>query len=404
MKRLLTVAATILLASCGGGGGGGSSSLPPPPPPPPPPAPSLYTDVTATNLTASETGGRCMDAEHGDFDGDGDLDLALAQEMGTNIILLNNGSGVFSRKNGAVAGGAGDNEDLRLRDIDGDGDLDMLTVHEDDRVHALLLNDGNANFSDVSSRIPVNSTANAAEVIDLDMDSLPDILIGNEGTNLVLIQQMDGSFVDDTANRPIGGSVTQDLLLVDVDGDMDLDLYISNETANELHINDGTGVFTNESAQRLPPVNGESRQADAADIDNDGDLDIVVGNVAFNMMLPVQNQLLVNDGSGVFSDETAARLAGVANAADSFTIHFFDIDGDGDVDILSPINRLGTGGSMDFWSNDGTGQFTTFMTPPLSAAVNGSTFDIEFFDANGDGMTDIYFCHRTGNDQLYLRQ
>ena len=345
-----------------------------------------------------------MDAEHGDLDGDGDLDLALAQETGANFVLLNDGSGVFSQKVGAVAGGAGDNEDMRLRDFDGDGDLDMLTVHEDDRVHALLLNDGNANFTDVSSRIPVNSTANAAEVIDANGDGRPDILIGNEGTNLVLIQQMDESFVDDTANRPIGASVTQDLLLVDVDGDTDLDLFIANETVNELYINDGTGAYTNETAQRLPAVNNESRQADAADIDNDGDLDIIVGNVEFNQTFGVQNQLLVNDGTGVFSDESGARLANVANGESSFTIHFFDLDSDGDADILSPANQLGQGGTMDFWENDGNGQFSVFGVAPLSAAVNGSAFDVEFFDANGDGMDDIYFCHRTGNDQLYLRQ
>lgn len=407
IKRLSMISfSAALLVSCSGGGSSGGVSPPvvPPPPPPPPSVGAAFQNVSATNLPGSGLGGLCMDTDTGDVDGDGDTDIALAQEHATNLILLNNGSGTFSIAAGAVAAGNGDNEDVRLRDFDGDSDLDMLTVHEDDGVHALLTNDGAGVFQDMSALIPINSIANAAEVIDLNNDQRPDILLGNRGTNLVLLQQANGSFADDTANRPIGGDITQDILLLDIDGDTDTDIFVANETDNRLFVNDGSGFFTDETATRLPGGDGETREADAADIDNDGDLDIIIGNVDPNSGRPLQNQLLLNDGGGVYSDATALNLAGVSNMSNSYTIRFVDIDSDGDPDILSPSNTIGQGGSVAVWINDGSGVFSTATQSPFSDAPTGSIFNMEIVDVNADGMNDIYFCYRTGTDQLYMRQ
>lgn len=402
MKRLTaTITACMsLLSGCGGSSSPANSPLPPPPPPPPPVS-ADFQEVSASNLPTASLGGLCMDADQGDVDGDGDVDIALAQEFSTNIILINDGSGVFTAAN--IAGGNGDNEDIRLRDFDGDTDLDVLTVHEDDGVHAFFINDGAGNFTDMSSLIPVNSIANAAEVIDVDGDTRPDILIGNRGANLVLLQQANGSFVDDTANRPIGGDTTQDLLLIDIEGDGDLDLFVANETDNRLFVNDGNGNYSDETAARLPGNDGETREADAADIDNDGDLDIIIGNVDFNSGRPIQNQLLRNDGNGVFTDDTATALANVVNTGNSFTIKFFDIDADGDPDVLSPNNTVGQGGDVEVWINDGAGNFSMAATSPFSSAPSGSAFDIEIVDVNDDGQDDVYFCYRSGTDQLYIR-
>jgi len=67
-------------------------------------------------------GGLCMDADHGDVDGDCDTDLALAQEHATNLTLMNDGDGFFSIAAGVVMGGSGDNGDTRLRNFDANDD------------------------------------------------------------------------------------------------------------------------------------------------------------------------------------------------------------------------------------------------------------------------------------------
>src|SRR5262245_3710166 len=105
-----------------------------------------------------------------------------------------------------------------------------------------------------------------------------------------------------------GDTDTLDVEFTDVDADGDLDLWIIEGTAgpdgraNLLFINDGSGNFTDETAARLPagPV-ANSTEIEAADVDGDGDLDAIVANLG-------PEQLLINDGSGYFSDESFSRL------------------------------------------------------------------------------------------------
>jgi hypothetical protein len=385
------------------------------PVPTPPLVAGRFTDVTRSNLPVNRLGGQCMDATTGDLDGDGDLDLVLAQENATNLVLLNDGAAMFAT--GSLEGGDGDNEEVRLADLDADGDLDLVSVHEDDQVHAVFENDGLGGYIEVDGMLPndLRSTANALELLDLDVtpDSTDpgsgsgdgggvEMLIGNAGPNLVLSLQADGTFVDRSSVWPTGADTTQDLLVFDGDGDGDDDVLVVNEEANVLLINRGDGTFSDESAQRLPAGSSESREAAAADLDGDGDLDVVVANVRFNRDEAPTNQLLINDGSGTFVDATGRGLASVANDASSFTVQLVDVDDDGDIDILSPVNDLGDGGSIDVWANHGDGSFGVPEVSPFNAEPSGSTFDVEVADFNGDGFTDLYFCNRTGSDQLYL--
>jgi hypothetical protein len=97
--------------------------------------------------------------------------------------------------------------------------------------------------------------------------------------------------------------------LVDVDADGDLDLFIAEGTdspaprPNRLFLNDGDGEFFDVSATHLPPglLNlANSTKVDFGDLDGDGDLDAIVANLG-------PEQLLLNDGAGVFVDG-AGRL------------------------------------------------------------------------------------------------
>src|SRR3970040_1500215 len=93
---------------------------------------AIYTEVTATHLPTG-LAGPCMDAAAGDAAGDGHLDLALAMEFQPNILLLNDGAGVFTNASAELPRAAHDSEDVAFADFDGDGDLDLVLVSEDDR-------------------------------------------------------------------------------------------------------------------------------------------------------------------------------------------------------------------------------------------------------------------------------
>jgi len=369
---------------------------------------SLYQNVTTLNLPYVDLQQLSMDAGIADLDLDGDLDILIANEHKPNILLINNGKGIFTNESASrIPQVDHDSEDIGIADFDLDGDLDIIVVSEDDKTNELYLNNGDGTFSDGGDRIPVTGTSNSVIVVDVNSDGASDIMIGNNGQNKLLINDGKGHFKDETLTRfGVFIDVTQDLTLADVDGDGDEDLLVANEDANRILINDGKGFFKDESADRLPYRSEpeETREVVIADIDGDGDLDILYGNVqAFVENAVRQNRLLRNDGNGFFSDITSTHLPKDDNRC--FGVAFLDIDRDGDMDIMTG----NTNGSrfvgitpFSVYLNDGTGAFTESMDTILPEGIGGMGFDIDFRDFNGDGINDLFLCNRGSQDFLLL--
>lgn len=375
-------------------------------------AQSLYLEVTETHLPGIV--GRCMDAASGDVDDDGDLDLALAMEFEPNILLVNDGAGNFSRTPRDFPDAVHDSEEVDLADFDGDGDLDLLFVSEDDETNELYLNDGTGAFMNASDRIEVGDVSNSHAVMDIDNDGDQDILIGNIGTNRVLINDGSAHFTDETGSRWSNEARTQDIELADVDGDGDLDVITANEGQNELFINNGQGEFSLRP-DGLPRYNDESREIRAADADGDGDLDLFVANVRFLMQGSNVDKLLLNDGNGYFSD--APEDMQPQNEYDHFSIQVADLDSDGDMDLILPHSEVsGPGGFVILLANDGTGRYAQSTPDWLGVEyLRGNGFDIEMADFDADGHADIFLCNRLagmlteltradGTSRLLLRQ
>jgi len=365
----------------------------------------FYEDVTMTHLPYKDLQRLSMDAAVADLDHDGDLDILIANEHRPNILLINDGTGKFTNESAArIPQVNHDSEDIGIADFDGDGDLDIIVVSEDDKTNEMYLNNGDGTFSDAGDRIPVTGTSNSVVVFDINLDGAPDILIGNNGQNNILINDGKGYFKDETIQR-FGEfiDVTQDLTLADIDNDGDQDLLIGNEDANRILINDGKGFFKDESSKRLVYRNSpeETREVDVADIDSDGDLDILYGNVqAFVANAPRQNRLLLNDGKGFFSDITDTHLPKDDNRC--FSVAFLDIDNDGDIDIVTGnTNGDGFGGETPFsvYLNNGKGMFTN-SDNILPESIKGRGFDIDFADFNGDGIRDLFLSNRGSQDFL----
>lgn len=366
----------------------------------------LYKDVTTSNLPYKDLQALSMDAATADFDQDGDMDIIIANEHRPNILLINDGQGKFTNESALrIPQINHDSEDIGIADFDLDGDLDIIVVSEDDKINELYLNNGNGTFSDAGDRIPVTGTSNAVVIFDINQDGAPDILIGNNGQNNVLINDGKGHFKDESIQR-FGEfiDVTQDLTLADIDNDGDQDILVANEGANRLLINDGKGYFQDQSVARLTyrTAPEETREVDVADIDGDGDLDILYGNVqAFAPNALRQNRLLLNDGKGFFSDITAENLPKDDNRC--FGVSFLDIDNDGDVDIMTGnTNGAGFAGMTPFsvYLNNGKGKFTEGTSSIIPQSVTGRGFDIDFVDLNGDDIKDLFLSNRGSQDFL----
>ena len=359
----------------------------------------LWREVTAERLP--DIAGQCMDAASGDADGDGDLDLTLAMEFAPNVLLLNDGSGVFTDASSRLPRDVHDSEDIAFADFDGDGALDIVVVSEDDEVNELYINDGSGTFRAAGDRLPTTDVSNAHVVLDLNGDGALDILTGNIGIDRALINDGSAGFEDLTsAHWPqdeTHSSRTQDLELADIDGDGDLDVIVGNEGQNQLFVNDA-GRLVDESAARLPVREDETREIRAGDVDGDGDIDLVIANVSFLMDTSAQDYLLLNDGTGVFELAGADRFP--EDARGNFTIQLVDLDGDGDLDALAPATEFAIDGAGTWLAllNDGTGRFSAAERGVvLPADVTGNGFDIEVADFNGDGAPELFLCNRASS-------
>src|SRR5262245_12573949 len=162
----------------------------------------------------------------------------------------------------------------------------------------------------------------------------------------------------------------------DADGDGDLDLALAMELVPKvLLLNDGSGRFSDASA-KLPRTVHDSEDVAFADFDGDGDLDLV-----FVSEDDRKDELFLNDGTGRFSDESSRLLPDdVSNA-----LVVLDLNGDGAPDLLT--GNIGTDRAL---INDGSGRFRDeTATRWRQGSEDSRTQDLEAFDADGDGDLDI---------------
>ncbi|MCF3651106.1 FG-GAP-like repeat-containing protein [Synoicihabitans lomoniglobus] len=187
------------------------------------------------------------------------------------------------------------------------------------------------------------------------------------------------------------GAIGTGLAAGDVDGDGRPDLFIVNKCGpNRLYRNLGDFRFEDITATAgvAGPTEPEYWQQGAAfaDIDNDGDLDLHV--CRWN----APNLLYLNDGTGHFTEEAAAR--GLAVTTASSQIHFADMDNDGDLDAYLQTNLLNgearPNGEPDFFfANDGTGHFTD-ITAEIGVSGDTQGHSATWWDYDGDGYLDLY--------------
>jgi hypothetical protein len=243
---------------------------------------------------------------------------------------------------------------------------------------------------------------------DFNGDGTPDLLIFGVGNGTLLWQVFasvpGGKFVVlPFQNFPFTNIAFPGISVLDLDGDGHLDLLIGNLVVR----GKGDGTFFNNDATILPVLAGGFIQAYAADINGDGKLDIVAVNAP---PLPnvgtgtIQYAFTVfrNDGAGTFTSLGSFPLAAsfdggtdlCCSAFNIFGLSFADLNGDGKTDVLSQSNRVPLGNSaqpnqLNVMLNNGDGTFGPAKAVDTSSTLSLGYDATESADLNDDGKLDL---------------
>ena len=360
-----------------------------------------YEELTFPDITTTVSSSRS--ANFVDINNDGWADIFFSNGLSTgerNMLYLNNGDGTFETvtdddivAHSIRAVGAS------FADVDNDYDLDAYVVTwgsgGQPRRNYFYRNNGNSTFTfeeDIAPNLTYSETANW---IDANNDQLLDLYITNSAhslRNLYFENQGDGSFfqrTDLTITNEVNPSRSVDW--VDYDNDGDADLFVTNEgeNFNTLYRNDGPDNFTQITDLNIVNQIRNSMGSSWADVDNDGDFDLLVTNWGN------ANQLFINE-NGSFTEITDSEIA--ESGINSFGSTFGDMDNDGDLDllILNSYNENHFHNSV--FLNNGNGTFTKQNSGAL-VEFEGWTYSAAFGDYNNDGWLDVIYANNLNEGQ-----
>jgi hypothetical protein len=279
-----------------------------------------------------------------DVDRNGYLDILAGGSFGSVKILLSNASGtggtIVSLPNSGFF-----LQNVTFGDFDNDSDIDVFCCDDNAKSH-IYLNNGTATFTESTTTINFDVTS-----------------------------------TDDSGNY---GSV-----YTDFDNDGDLDLYIAKcrqgvtdttdgRRINVMFVNDGNGNYTQDAASYNLNIKWQSWTASFGDIDNDGDLDLLVTNHDH------ESQILENDGTGHYTDITASTGFNITDITPIESV-MEDFDNDGYVDLLI------TGSDARYYHNNGNKTFTK-----VTGLFDGNSMEsFAIGDLNHDGFIDVYGSYAT---------
>ncbi len=317
----------------------------------------------------------------GDFDGDGRLDLAVANygiffgsAIGTVSVLLGKGDGTFqsqSEKQNTVGSGP---LAMVAGDFTGDGRIDLATTSYGSNDVSVLLGNGDGTFQP-AVQYAVGTWPAAIVAEDFNGDGRLDLAVANMiSSNVsVLLGNGDGTFESQVLYAV--GSEPDSILAGDFTGDGQIDLAIANTGSDNLSVllGNGDGTFQPAVQYAVGPSPGAIV---AGDLRGDGRLDLAVNN--FNNTVSV----LLGNGDGTFQSQ-------VTYEAGSFgTMVTGDFRGDGRIDLA-----IGASDDVSVLLGNGDGTFQPAVDYPLAQPASA----IVAGDFNSDGRLDLAVAEDFGN-------
>ena len=332
---------------------------------------------TSRTITTGANGANTVFAI--DVDSDGDMDVLSSSSYDDKIAWYeNNGSQTFTARTiSTTADGA---FDLYALDFDQDGDVDVLSSSMYDHEITLYENNGSQTFTAYVIGTAVNGTR-SVYAGDMDNDGDTDIIATalNDDEVIVYTNETSGlataSFVSNTITTAADGA--QSVFSIDVDSDGDMDIISASYYDDKIawYKNNGAINPTFTSINISTNADGAT-SVFAADMDNDGEIDIISSSVNDNTIAWYEN------------DGTANPLwsaADIATSADgAYSVFAADMDSDGDMDIVS---ASANDDAVSIYINNGASD-PSWSVSDISTDANGAR-GVFIADIDNDGDLDI---------------
>jgi len=270
-----------------------------------------------------------------DFDQDGWDDLTFTTQEGDSLRFFKNTGGAFTEISIPSLGDTTEAMSVNWVDIDNDGDLDFFAVSEF-APPRLWRCDGVLTFTEITVGSGIDYPeydATGSIWADINNDSYLDLFISARNDTLAChLYQSNGDYTFTDITVAAGVYDTTDLAMcavfLDYDNDNDQDLFIANDKPhvdNRLYQNDGTGMFTDVSAASGNDIAIDAMSGTVGDYNRDGWLDIYVTNTF------VGNLFMRNNGDGTFTDIAAQN--GTLMESVGWGAQWIDGDNDMDEDL-----------------------------------------------------------------------
>ena len=324
-------------------------------------------------------------ADAADLDGDGDLDVVTVSRAENLIAWHENedGKGAFSRRKVISNQTIGAN-DVILADLDADGKPDVVYAASTSNTIGWHRNLGSGNFGEANLLSTNALNANGLHVADLDNDGDLDVLAASEADDTVgWFANIDGkgTFTDRQVITSEADSA-RSVFAADLDGDGDLDVLSASARDDIVawyENEDGVGQFGSRQTISIPnSAVSRANFVSAADLDGDGDLDVLTASYNDKEVSWYENI----DGLATFGEEKVL-MQDVGHPRPRYdSVWAADIDSDGDLDVVSSAEF----GHLTFWVEnlDGSGVFAEMRPIGPKSEMTGGTFRIVDLDQDGD--------------------
>ena len=351
-----------------------------------------------TSHTIDGSASGAISACAADIDGDGDPDvLVAAYDANQFIIYENSGAGPPAWTKHAFSNVASGAVSVCAADLDRDGDLDLVGATQNADDVLWYQNDGTLNLANWTLWTVDGSFDGVQSVTtaDVDGDGYLDVLAAAVNADDVVWYENDGT--------PAGNGWTKrtiDPLLdgasaavpADLDGDGDVDVLAAGQIANDVtwYENDGAGP-PGWTRHTIDGTASGALAVVAEDLDRDGDMDLMAacagaGTIVWYRNVTIHRSATFSPGHGV-----APSLNAVPACATG------DMDGDGDLDVVAADYSL----NQVSWHENVSGDGSAWTTRILSNSVAGA-YSVSTADVDGDGDLDVLCAARVAADVIWF--